>query len=93
MSLPQVDPLEHTLLHRLLVNTNRLQELPIWVVILFILFNVSVVALDWAGRHGTTDAVRVAVAFVVTTGIDWALLRALPRNGRSYGPDSLRRWR
>jgi predicted MPP superfamily phosphohydrolase len=83
----QPDPLEHTLLHRLLVNTNQLQELPVWVVILFILFNVSVVALDWAGRHGTPDAVRVAAAFIVTSGIDWALLRALPRNGRSYGPD------
>ncbi len=83
----QPDPLEQTLLHRLLVNTNRLQELPIWIVILFILFNVTIVALDWAGRHGTPDAVRVAAAFVVTAGLDWALLRALPRNGRSYGPD------
>jgi predicted MPP superfamily phosphohydrolase len=81
------DPLEHTLLHRLLVNTNRLQELPVWMVMVFILFNAGVVALDWMSRRGVQAALIVAAALVVTAGLDWALLRALPRNGRSYGPD------
>jgi predicted MPP superfamily phosphohydrolase len=83
----QPDPLEHTLLHRLLVNTNRLQELPVWMVVAFILFNAAIVALDWMARRGLMEAVQVAVALTVTAGLDWALLRALPRNGRSYGPD------
>jgi hypothetical protein len=83
----QPDPLEHTLLHRLLVNTNRLQELPVWMVAAFILFNAALVALDWMARRGVAGAVQVAVALIVTAGLDWALLRALPRNGRSYGPD------
>jgi predicted MPP superfamily phosphohydrolase len=84
---PKVDPLEYTLLHRLLVNTNSLQELPTAMVIAFMVFNGGVVSIDWAGRHGLAEGLLVAIVFAVTVGLDWLLLRALPRFGRSYGPD------
>lgn len=83
----KTDPLEHTLLHRLLVNTNRLQEAPDNMVMVLIIFNAALAAAAWLVTHDLAEALLVAVGFVVTCAVDWALLRALPRAGRSYGPD------
>lgn len=84
-SKPYVDPLEHTPLHQLLVNSNRLQSLPVWVVILVIVVNGLWVAAVWSPRGG--EGISVLVGYIVAVGICWALLYGLPATGRSYGPD------
>lgn len=78
------DPLQHTLLHRLLVNTNRLQTLPVLVILLAIGLNSLLVAAAWSQ---SPDAGGVTVAFVLACLLDWALLWGLRATGRSYGPD------
>lgn len=82
---PYVDPLEHTPLHQLLVNTNRMQMLPNWVVMLIVAFNAGVVAVSWLGQGAS--GVALLVAYVITIAINWYLLRALRTSGRSFGPD------
>jgi hypothetical protein len=77
------DPLEHTLLHRLLVNSNRLQELPPAIIILTLLINSALVAAGWLGRQ----ALWIALAFLLTCAFEWWLLRTLRTSGRSYGPE------
>jgi hypothetical protein len=80
-----VDPLEHTPLHRLLVNSNRLQGLPAAVVALLIVLNGLWSATAWLPRGG--EGAAVLLAYAVAVGVSWALLYALPATGRSYGPD------
>ena len=82
---PEVDPLEHTPLHTLLVNTNRLQAIPASVVALIITFNAVLVAFFWL-PFGLTGAAVWAV-YVVVIGLNWFLLLNLRRTGRSFGPD------
>ena len=81
------DPLESSLLHRLLVNSNRLQELPALLVAVFIGLNAALIAADWTGSYTTADTVRVASGYILSCIIDWALLYSLPHTGRSFGPD------
>lgn len=81
---PYVDPLEHTPLHTLLVNTNRLQALPDAVVLLIIAINAALVAVIWLPQ---SDGWLSLIGYLVTISINWGLLRALPMTGRSYGPD------
>lgn len=82
---PEVDPLEHTPLHTLLVNTNRLQAIPASVVSLIIVFNAMLVGVIWL-PHGLEGSL-VFMAFVLLIALDWALLLGLQRTGRSFGPD------
>lgn len=81
----EVDPLEHTPLHTLLVNTNRLQAIPASVVAVIIVFNAVLVGLIWL-PHGL-DGALVFMGYGVLIGLDWALLLGLRRTGRSFGPD------
>ncbi|MCA0458555.1 MAG: metallophosphoesterase [Chloroflexi bacterium] len=82
---PYVDPLEHTPLHTLLVNTNRLQAMPIWLVVAIITFNAALVAVVWLpfGWIG----LGVLLTFITAIGVNWAGLIGLQRTGRSFGPD------
>jgi predicted MPP superfamily phosphohydrolase len=82
---PEVDPLENTPLHRLLVNTNRLQAIPASVVALIIIFNTFLVAAFWL-PFGINGAAVLAV-YVVVIGLNWFLLLNLRLTGRSFGPD------
>lgn len=82
---PYVDPLEHTPLHTLLVNTNRLQAMPIWLVVAIIVFNAVLVAIVWLPFGGA--GVAVLLGFIAAIGVNWAGLIGLRRTGRSFGPD------
>lgn len=82
---PEVDPLEHTALHTLLVNTNRLQAIPASVVALIIAFNALLVGWVWLPQ-GISGAV-VFAAFVLIIALDWGLLLGLRMTNRSFGPD------
>jgi predicted MPP superfamily phosphohydrolase len=79
-----VDPLEHTPLHTLLVNTNRLQATPVLAVAALIALNALLVIVAWL-----RDAASIMVMLIFVAGIllNWALLLGLRRTGRSFGPD------
>ncbi|MBL8160558.1 MAG: metallophosphoesterase [Anaerolineae bacterium] len=79
-----VDPLEHTPLHTLLVNTNRLQATPPLVIGILIALNTLLVIATWP-RDVT--GVLVALTFVAGVLLNWGVLLALRHTGRSYGPD------
>lgn len=82
---PYVDPLEHTPLHTLLVNTDRLQAIPVWAVWAIILFNLALVAAVWLPFGGF--GLLVVTAFLLYAAGHWAGLLGLRRTGRSFGPD------
>ncbi len=80
------EPLEDSLLHTLLVNTNRLQLLPIPALVLIMAFNIGLVTVIW-WLNDPTAAVILAVAYALANAIDWLLLYRLRQTGRSFGPD------
>jgi predicted MPP superfamily phosphohydrolase len=75
------DPLEDSLLHRLLVASNRVQTLPLWLLLAIVGFNVGVVAV--ATRLSWT---HIAL-FLGMAAFNWWLLIQLRRTHRSFGPD------
>jgi predicted MPP superfamily phosphohydrolase len=78
--------MEESLLHRILVATNRWQELPTAYVAGSLVFNALLVALAWAGR-GVEQALIMG-GFTLAAGFAaWEALRELPRAGLSFGPD------
>jgi predicted MPP superfamily phosphohydrolase len=78
--------MEDTLLHRLLVATNRWQELPTWYVAASLVFDALLVGLVWAGRGIEYGA--IVGGFTLAAGFAaWEVLRELPRAGLSFGPD------
>lgn len=82
---PYVDPLEHSALHQLLVNTNRMQALPNWMVALVVALNAGLVAVFWSGKG--VVGIIVPLACVVTVCINWWQLRMLRTTGHSFGPE------
>lgn len=80
------DPLEHTPLHTLLVNSNRLQIIPAAAVAALIVINTIFVALVWLGKQ-TDGAWITIIAYVAAILVCWGLLLGLRRTGRSFGPD------
>ncbi len=82
---PEVDPLENSTLHTLLVTTNRLQAVPASIVALIITFNALLVAIFWL-PFGLAGAAVWAV-YSAAIGLNWFLLLNLRRTGRSFGPD------
>lgn len=82
----EVDPLEHSPLHTLLVQSNRLQSLPAWFVGLVIVVSAWLIATAWSGQ-GDLPVVIATGAYLIGIALIWALLVLLPRTGRSYGPD------
>jgi hypothetical protein len=83
-----VDPLEHSALHTLLVQSNRLQETPTVLIIIFMALNAALTAgLWWLNKPDATAAIFIAAIYMLANGVDWWLLRALRTTGRSFGPD------
>ncbi|MBI1277403.1 MAG: hypothetical protein GC179_04680 [Anaerolineaceae bacterium] len=82
---PEVDPLEHTPLHTILVKTNQMQAIPASIVALIITFNAVLVGVVWLPQ-GISGA-GVFAAYVLLIALNWALLLGLRRTGRSFGPD------
>ena len=83
---PHTDPLEDSLLHKLLVNTDRLQRLPVWAVVALLLLNGLVVAFSWPWAD-TPALLLVLAGYGLANTADWAGLHALRTTGRSFGPD------
>lgn len=81
---PDVDPLEHTPLHTLLVLTNRLQALPVVLVVLLLVFNAALVWIVWRDLPG---GLLTLAGFAAAAALNWLLLALLPITGRSFGPD------
>ena len=81
------DPLEHTPLHTLLVQTNRLQAVPPAALALVIAVCAALVALAWAAQAETSAALLVSGAYALAALANWGALWALPVRGRSFGPD------
>lgn len=89
ISAPQPDDealrrMERSLLHQLLVQSNKLQHLPPLAVAASFIVNALIVALIWAGREEATAAAGIGL---VGSAAMWATLWLLPRAGRSHGPD------
>ena len=81
-------PLEDSLLHTLLVQTNRLQALPLAIVVLALAFNIALVSVAWwATTHDPGSTLLIALIYTVANTLDWALLWGLCATGRSFGPD------
>lgn len=78
---------ESDLANRVLVMTNELQNLPTVLVAAALVLNSVVVFLAWQGSHDLATASLIAGGGLAASGVNWALLRALPRTKRSYGPD------
>jgi predicted MPP superfamily phosphohydrolase len=79
--------LEETRLHRALVLSNQLQSLPAALVALSFVGNSVLVFFFWLGSSNTTTALLAALGVLVASLINWWLLRRLPKQGRSFGPD------
>ena len=78
--------MEESTLHRILVATNRWQELPTTYVAGSLVFDALLVALAWTGR-GIENALIMG-GFTLAAGFAaWETLRELPRAGLSFGPD------
>lgn len=82
------DPLEHSALHQLLVNSNKLQMLPALVVAASIGVNALIAGAAWWWRQNDPPgAIIAAASLLIFTLIDWLLLYNLRHSGRSYGPE------
>lgn len=80
-------PLEDTNLHRALVMSNQLQLLPATMVAGSFVIDSLLVAFVWLERGDAASAVGAALGVLVASMVNWALLRRLPAQGRSFGPD------
>lgn len=78
--------LEESLLHKLLVGSNRLQELPAAAIAALLLANALLVGWLWLHLSPQAGAGAAAVQ-LGASALNWAVLWGLPRAGRSYGPD------
>ncbi|MCC6801387.1 MAG: metallophosphoesterase [Anaerolineae bacterium] len=80
-------PLEESTLHRVLVMTNQLQLLPATAVAGSFAVNSLLVAVIWLQHGAAASALGAAFGVLVASLINWTLLRRLPAQGRSFGPD------
>lgn len=86
--MEHTDAMEESLLHRLLVNTNRMQAIPAVIVLGALLLCALLAGAVWGGRTADTDlALLIGAALLAFALLDWALLYALRATGRSYGPE------
>jgi predicted MPP superfamily phosphohydrolase len=78
--------LEKSQLHKILVSTNRLQELPAFTVVTLMVVNALVVGWVWAS-HSPSMGIAAGALLLAASLINWGLLWLLPHTGRSFGPD------
>ncbi len=81
------EPLEESSLHRALVMSNQLQTLPPSMLISTFVIDSALVAIFWLGRGVLSSALIVGLGVFVASVLNWELLRRLPQEGRSFGPD------
>jgi predicted MPP superfamily phosphohydrolase len=86
MISPAPHTLEESKLHKVLVGTQRLQELSDSVVFTILAANALLVAWMWLHLSLSTGLAAGALLFSASA-VNWRLLWALPRTGRSFGPD------
>ena len=78
------DPMENNIIHWLLVNANRLQQIPSP----FIASSIAITSvLIWLVRDGQASTPIIVAVFAVMCGVDWLVLWVLPRAKRSFGPE------
>jgi predicted MPP superfamily phosphohydrolase len=78
--------LESTRLHRALVLSNQLQMLPPSLVALSFVGNSVLVFVFWLSGE-VAPALLAALGVLAASFVNWWLLRRLPQQGRSFGPD------
>ncbi len=81
---------EHSLLHQLLVLSNRVAYLPAPVLALIVIVLAASAGQAWMdATRNMTLSVAVGLALALFMAGDWAMLAGLPRAGRSFGPVGL----
>lgn len=80
------DPMGTNIVHKLLVNSQRIQRIPPPLLLLIMLALSGLAGLGWAksGRDAFVASAGLALGFSL---IDWLALWLLPRVGRSFGPE------
>jgi predicted MPP superfamily phosphohydrolase len=78
--------LEESQLHKILVGTNRLQDLPTYNLAALMALNALVVGWVWAS-HSPEVGIAAGALLLAASLSNWALLWLLPRTGRSFGPE------
>lgn len=78
--------MEDSLLHKLLVGSQRLQEVSRAAVLSMMIANALLVAWVWL-HISLAVGIVAGVVLLAACSLNWALLWMLPRTGRSFGPD------
>lgn len=81
---PNFEP-ESSLLHRLLVASAAAARLPALLVALVLALMSALTGLLWAVRTDSSTGLTAALLTLAACLLNWALLAALPRAGRSFG--------
>jgi predicted MPP superfamily phosphohydrolase len=74
-------------MHRTLTGAAALQALPASGVALALFADAALVGLFWSWRGDLTAALLVALGVLAACFANWELLRRLPLQERSFGPD------
>ena len=74
-----------SLLHQAMMGADRLNQQPAWLLLALVLLLCGLTWLLWRPIGGTA-ALTVALATLAGSGLDMAILLALPRLGISFGP-------
>jgi hypothetical protein len=77
----QHDPMGASRFHKVLVLTERMQNIPALLVALFLVMLGGILLLVWRGDVG------ILPLFLSAAFFNWLMLWLLPRMGRSYGPE------
>ena len=77
---------ETTLLHRILVASAELAGLPPAFAAGLMVVNSALIGLVWDARLPGVPAVLAGAMVLAASLLNWGLLAALPRAGRSFGP-------
>ncbi|MBC7811937.1 MAG: metallophosphoesterase [Burkholderiales bacterium] len=83
----EANPMERGLLHNMLTYADSLQALPNFGVALALILNAALVGVCWAVTQPLEIALLAAGLCLTASAVDWGLLWALPRTGRSFGPE------
>ncbi|HYO87238.1 MAG TPA: metallophosphoesterase [Candidatus Limnocylindrales bacterium] len=86
MNLPSAEPgQENSLLHQILVASDALARVPAALVVVVMGAASLFTGLVWAARTTPAEGLLAGLFVAGACALNWALLAALPRAGRSYG--------